>query len=609
ARKAGFVLSAECGGQGTCRRCKVKLLSGGLFIAGEQNLSDAEKAGNIVLACMARIDGDVTIELLPESELRYDPGAADRDLEPQEHPGYALKSLGLSLTPLVSKANLDVPPPTLENSVDDYSRFQTSFKKQVTDKRIETPLSVLRSLASEVRQADGHLAVIYAEEADRIGVVQAVHEAKYMYGLAVDIGTTTVFVRLIDLADGKILGEASDYNAQISCGGDVIHRIVYAGKGKELAELQSLIQQTINKLIKSLLKEHKLKKDAIKIVVAAGNTTMQHLFLGLDPKQIRLEPFVPTVTRIPVVSAASSGLDVLPTAPVFHAPSVASYVGGDITAGLLAAGIHRSEKLTLYVDLGTNGEIALGNKDWLTACACSAGPAFEGAGVKCGMRAAPGGINRVESDATDGILTFQVIGHVAPRGICGSGMIDLLAELRATNRITPRGKLNQEIDPRRIRANRGKQEIVLVKGDNGTGTDDIVLTEIDIDNLIRTEGAIFAGIMTLCKGVGIQPQEIERVVIAGAFGKHLDVNNAIRIGMLPDLPRKRFEYIGNGSLQGASMALLSQRMWQQTQDIADRVTYFELSSWPGYMDEFMAALFLPHTDGRLFPSVGKINVR
>ncbi|MFH1733149.1 MAG: ASKHA domain-containing protein [bacterium] len=558
---------------------------------------------------MARIDGDVTIELLPESELRYDPGAADRDLEPQEHPGYALKSLGLSLTPLVSKANLDVPPPTLENSVDDYSRFQTSFKKQVTDKRIETPLSVLRSLASEVRQADGHLAVIYAEEADRIGVVQAVHEAKYMYGLAVDIGTTTVFVRLIDLADGKILGEASDYNAQISCGGDVIHRIVYAGKGKELAELQSLIQQTINKLIKSLLKEHKLKKDAIKIVVAAGNTTMQHLFLGLDPKQIRLEPFVPTVTRIPVVSAASSGLDVLPTAPVFHAPSVASYVGGDITAGLLAAGIHRSEKLTLYVDLGTNGEIALGNKDWLTACACSAGPAFEGAGVKCGMRAAPGGINRVESDATDGILTFQVIGHVAPRGICGSGMIDLLAELRATNRITPRGKLNQEIDPRRIRANRGKQEIVLVKGDNGTGTDDIVLTEIDIDNLIRTKGAIFAGIMTLCKGVGIQPQEIERVVIAGAFGKHLDVNNAIRIGMLPDLPRKRFEYIGNGSLQGASMALLSQRMWQQTQDIADRVTYFELSSWPGYMDEFMAALFLPHTDGRLFPSVGKINVR
>jgi len=603
ARKAGFVLSAECGGQGTCRRCKVKLLSGDLFISGDMNLSKAEVERKIVLACVARIDGDVEIEIPSESDLRYDPGAADRSLEPAEHPGDLLQTLGLTLNPLVKHQSLTIPAPSLENSVSDDTRLRLELKKHSNSRPVEIPLSVLKSLASTLREKEGNISVAYYDANGANHIIDLTPEQEKSYGLAIDIGTTTVFVRLIDLSDGRILGEASDYNAQISCGGDIIHRIVYAGKGKGLSELQSLILKTVNKLIKSLLKENKIRKEYVKLAVAGGNTTMQHLFLGLDPKHIRLEPFVPTVVDIPAYTSAETGLEILTTAPVFHAPSVASYVGGDITAGLLACGIHRSEKLTLYVDLGTNGEIALGNKDWLTACACSAGPAFEGAGVKCGMRAAPGGIDKVKSDATDGILTFSTIGQVAPRGICGSGMIDLLAELRATNRITPRGKLNQDADPRRIRATGGKQEIVLVKGEPDGGTGEIVLTEIDIDNLIRTKGAIFAGIMTLCKGVGIDLQEIERVVIAGAFGKYLDIHNAIRIGMLPDLERKRFEYIGNGSLKGASMAMLSQRLWEELQGIASMITYFELSSWPGYMDDFMAALFLPHTDGGLFPNV------
>jgi len=255
------------------------------------------------------------------------------------------------------------------------------------------------------------------------------------------------------------------------------------------------------------------------------------------------------------------------------------------------------------VDLGTNGEIALGNRQWLTACACSAGPAFEGSGVKCGMRALPGGIDQVTRDADDGTLCFRTIGGGTPRGICGSGMIDLLAQLRATGRINPRGKLNPDADPRRIRRRGRRSEIVLIKGNDPKGADDIVVTDADLDNLIRTKGAIFAGIMTLLKGVGLEPQEIQRVVIAGAFGRYLDIENAVRIGMLPDLPRERFEYIGNGSLRGAGLALLSRKLWEEMHAIADKITYFELSTWPGYMDEFMASLFLPHTDRSLFPSV------
>ncbi len=604
ARRAGFILKSECGGQGTCRRCKVKILSGDVFLTGAANLTESEREEGYTLSCLARITGDLEVEIPPESELRFAPDSVAAALTPEEHPGGDIRALGLKIEPLTGQVHLHVPPATPENNSPDWERLSRSLHEAGIPGDFEADLEVLQSLPRVLRGKKGEVTVAYQPRASG-GIVTHLCEGDCpFYGIAFDLGTTTVFARLLDLETGEVIGETSDFNDQIPCGGDIIHRIVYAERGAGLQELRTLARDTMNRLCEELSRTTRVNVSSrTAACVVAGNTTMQHLFLGLDPKYIRRDPYVPCATRFPVFRSRDLELALPSGVPVFLTPSVASYVGGDITAGLLAAGVHRSDDLTLYVDLGTNGEIALGNRHWLTACACSAGPAFEGSGVKCGMRALPGGIDRVTSDATDGSLSFRTIGGGTPLGICGSGMIDLLAELRATGRINPRGKFNADADPRRIRRSGRRSEIVLIKGKDADGAEDIVVTEADLDNLIRTKGAIFAGIMTLLKGVGLKPQEIQRVVIAGAFGKYLDIENAIRIGMLPDLPRDRFEYIGNGSLRGAGLALLSRKLWEEMHAIADRITTFELSTWPGYMDEFMASLFLPHTDKSLFPSV------
>lgn len=604
ARRAGYVLQSECGGQGTCRSCKVRLLSGDVFSTGEPNLTAAERNDNYALACLCRVIENLEVEVPAESEYSFSPEALGVERSPGDHPEDEIRSRGLSLDPLVRRIAIGVPPPSLQNNSSDFERLCVALAKGGVKGPFNASVNVLRALSEQLRRRGGNVAATLHDGDQATEILRIESEQEPIYGLALDVGTTTLFARLIELETCKLVAESSDFNSQISCGGDVIHRIIYAGKKGGLDRLRTLVQGSVAGLIDRLLDEAKATREQILAAIVAGNTTMQHLFLGLDPRTIREEPYVPTVTHFPLFRAVEVGLPICDNAPVFLTPSVASYVGGDITAGLLAAGVHHSSKLTLYVDLGTNGEVALGNEEWLSACACSAGPAFEGTGVKCGMRALPGGIERVQHDAETGKLTYRIIGGGIPKGICGSGLIDLLAELRRTDRITARGKLIPEADPQRIRKSGRKAEMLLIDGAETGGSGDIVITDADLDNLIRTKGAIFAGIQTLLKGVGLRAVDIERVVIAGGFGRSLDIGNAIRIGMLPDLPRDRFEYIGNGSLRGAGLALLSRQLWKELHDISRKITYFELSSWPGYMDEFMAALFLPHTDGGLFPSVG-----
>ena len=605
-RRAGYRLSTECGGQGTCRRCKVRLLSGDVFTIGHPNLTAKEKAQNYLLACLARVAGDLEIEIPAKSQFAPAGEHLKAEWSPGEHPGREIRAQGMPLMPLARRIKIRVPPPTLQDNSSDHDRLCRALNKLSLGEAFHTQLEVLRKLSQSLRKQDGLVYVLLHQTEESTSILDLDEDGfEPIYGLALDVGTTTLFARLLDLHSGEVKAEASDFNWQIPCGADVIHRIIYASKGSGLAELRKLALAASEDLLQRLLEQAGATKNAVVAAIVAGNATMEHLFLGLDPKTIREEPYVPTVTHFPILNAGEAELNIFPRAPVLISPSVASYVGGDITAGLLAAGVHRSEKLCLYVDLGTNGEVALGNREWLTACACSAGPAFEGSGVRCGMRALPGAIDQVRSDATSGNLTFRVIGGGAPRGICGSGLIDLLAELRATERINARGKFNPEADSRRIRKEGRKGEFVLVDAAQTEGAGEIIIGEVDLDNLIRAKGAIFAGIMTLLKGVGLEPQAIERVIIAGGFGRYLDIERAIRIGMLPDLPRGRYEYIGNGSLRGAGLALLSDRMRRELDEIARRITYFELSAWAGYMDEFMAALFLPHTDLGLFPSVKK----
>ncbi|RJP76598.1 MAG: DUF4445 domain-containing protein [Candidatus Zixiibacteriota bacterium] len=603
ARRAGYMLRTECGGLGTCRRCKVRLLSGEVFTAGRPNLSAREQEQGFALACVSRVTGDVEVQIPPGSQFTFSREALPAEWSPGEHPGRELKALGLPLEPLAERLRLKVPPPTLQDNSSDFDRLCRALTRRGLPAPFQAGPEALRRLARTLRAHDGEIHVLLHRGAAATLILDLdADEPQPVYGLALDVGTTTLFARLIDLATGEVAAEASDFNAQIPCGADIIHRIVYAGRPGGLDELRKLILEATEALLRRMVKEVGGHPHRVVAAVVAGNATMQHLFLGLDPRTIREEPYVPTVTHFPLLSARDAGLGLHPRAPVLFSPSVASYVGGDITAGLVAAGVHRAEELCLYVDLGTNGEVALGNREWLTACACSAGPAFEGSGVRCGMRALPGAVDQVRSDGR-GRLTFRVIGGGSPRGICGSGLIDLLAELRATGRLDARGKFRPEADPERLRRHGRHTELVLASEADTGGAGDLAISEVDLDNLVRTKGAIFAGIMTLLKGVGLEPGAIDRVIIAGGFGRYLDVERAVQIGMLPDLPREHFSYLGNGSLRGAGLALLSQRLRDELEEVARRVTYFELSAWPGYMDEFMAALFLPHTEAALFPSV------
>ena len=408
---------------------------------------------------------------------------------------------------------------------------------------------------------------------------------------------------LVDLGTRATLGRESEYNAQISCGDDVISRIVYSTKKDGLSRLQGLVAGTINTLVDRLLEKTGVERDDIVSLVAAGNTTMVHLFYGIDPRHIRAEPYIPTMNFIPTVEAARLGLRIARGARVYCVPGRASYVGGDITAGLLASGVFRSDKLTLFIDIGTNGEMALGNAEWLLSCACSAGPAFEGGSVKHGMRAVMGAIEivRINPDTLEPMIV--TIGQQRAKGICGSGLIDAVAELFLTGIINEKGKFNLDLGHPRIRVAGGTAEYVLVAAADSAIGADITITEADLDNLIRTKGAIYAGIATLLEQMEMTVDAIEQVYIGGGFGRYLELDQAITIGLLPEVAEEKVKYVGNSSLLGAHLVLLSQSARDSAGEIARSMTYLELSTNPGFMDNYVSALFLPHTDQHLFPSV------
>jgi uncharacterized 2Fe-2S/4Fe-4S cluster protein (DUF4445 family) len=441
--------------------------------------------------------------------------------------------------------------------------------------------------------------------------VEAGDTTRTLVGAVVDIGTTTVVVSLVNLNTGKLLETAAEYNDQIACGEDVISRIIYSqqSNGDGLRRLRGLILQTINRLIGYICKWRRVDPTQILEVVVAGNTTMTHIFHGLDPQQLRMEPYVPTANHYPMVTGNEAGLVVHPEAGVWTYPTVAAYIGGDITSGVIASGQHRTDKLTLFMDVGTNGELVLGNSDWLVTCACSAGPAFEGAGVHCGMRATIGAIDEVSVNPTTLEPTLKVIGDVRPLGICGSGMISALAEMFITGVIDRQGRIDVDrvrrrvADPRRVRRGDHGGEYVLVWASESDSGRDIVLTEVDIDNLVRTKAAIYAGITSLTRKVGVRLEDVEQVLIGGSFGQHINVEHAIRIGLLPDLPCERFRFLGNTSLRGAYQALVSREVRGLADEVAGKMTYLELVADSSFYNEYTSAMFLPHTDLVAFPSV------
>jgi uncharacterized 2Fe-2S/4Fe-4S cluster protein (DUF4445 family) len=600
AQAADIHLNASCSGKGSCGKCKIVVAQGKVDTASTPLLTDQEKEKGYVLACQTRILEDLTVRI-PEEDLARKLKIAGTGQAVTAR----LKGMVDTIDPMLKEFHLTLEPPTMQDSVSDLDRLNRGLTKAGCDvDRLNVGLKVVRQLADVVRQDNWQItvAVIRRRCANEILEVHPGNGARPSLGLAVDVGTTTIVVYLVDMSDGTVLAAAAGHNRQADCGDDVINRIICAEKNG-VKKLAAMALATINALIGEALASAGAKSESIRNVVISGNTTMAHLLLQIEPRYIRRDPYIPSVSDFPILKAGEIGLKANPIAAVFVMPGPASYVGGDIVAGVLATGFHRDAPMALFIDIGTNGEIVLGNKEWLMAAACSAGPAFEGGGIRWGMRAEEGAIEKVTIDGRTLVPEIVSVGDAAPRGICGSGMIDLISELLKTGIIDRSGRFQTGLENHRIRDVGGEPAYVLAFADQTPMNEDIVFTASDLKNLIYSKGAVYAGFTTLLAEAGMDFSMVDRFIITGGFGQYLNIEKAIRIGLLPDIDRSKFTYMGNSSIVGAYLALLSNDYRLEARDICSSITYVDFSSRPQYMDQFTSALFLPHTDLNAFPSV------
>jgi uncharacterized 2Fe-2S/4Fe-4S cluster protein (DUF4445 family) len=601
AKQAGIELDFPCGGQGTCGRCAARLISGRLDVIETSASADTVLDEGYILACRAKIgDEDAVLEVRKQPDL-----SAGQFIDEEEEASFMppeWQERPADQGALVSAYFLEVTAQQEGEGGSDLERLNTSLWQNPEEPAFDYSLPALRELAGALRGRDGKAMAAAGRFGERRRLIhlEAGGDIHSLYGIAVDLGTTTVAVNLVSLTENRIVASRTDYNGQVVCGLDIISRINYAGRPERLEELRLRALKTINGLIGRLVSAIAPARNRIYGCALSGNTTMIHLLLGLNPEYIRLSPYTPTILDMPPLRAGDIGLDIHPEGPVFISPAVGSYVGGDIAAGLLCTGSALSnDEICLFVDIGTNGEIVVGNGDFLMACACSAGPAFEGGGIGSGMRAAHGAIDRVQIDRKTGQAIYRTIGDIPPRGICGSGMLSLLAGLFLGEWLDASGRFKRP----------SSSPFIDFKGRLGIYTvvhwekNAITVTERDIENLIRAKAALYAACGLLLKRAGIGFQDIAKIFIAGGFGRYLDIEDAVTVGLLPDIPRDRLHYLGNASLKGSTMILLSEEYRQLQQDLVKRMTYVELNADPEYMDQYTGALFLPHTDRSQFPSL------
>ena len=621
AQNAGVYLNASCGGKGVCGGCKVRVNAGNVKTRYSPKITDMEERHGIRQACLCSVESDLEIFVPKRSRadagaLPDDEGVAARhsvDFAPELRPPWRLD-------PPVKRLYIEAVPPAPNDNINDLTRVMRALKTSHGIEDAAVDFRVLKTLPREARKDNWKLTLTlnslrrdapggdlegYAQRRPRIVHMEGSNTAEKHYAIAVDIGTTTVAVELLDVHEGKVLARRSEYNAQISRGEDVISRILYAEKEGGLKELQNLVAGTINSLIDKLLNDTGVERKYVFGMSAAGNTTMTHIFLDLDVRHIRRSPYTPVMFMAPQVPANELGLNLEEYVRVYTFPMVASYVGGDIVSGVVSNGMYLRPELTLYMDIGTNGEIVLGNKEWLLTASASAGSAFEGGGIEYGMRATIGAIDSVMIDHFTAKPDYDTIGKMPPRGICGSGIIDLAAELMVAGILGPDGKFDTSRHCPRLRETEGLTEYVVEYADNTGIGEDIVFTEMDVDNLMRAKAAMYAGYNTLLESVNMDVSDLDRVLIAGGFGRGLKFKNAIALGLLPDIDPSRIRYVGNGSLIGARLICFSEALMSDAERVGAMMTNFELSETPKFMEHYVAALFLPHTEIERFPSVVK----
>ncbi len=611
ARDAGIDIDAPCAGNGTCGKCRIQVLQGEVDSQPTRHITDEDFAAGWRLACDSRVVGDAEIAV-PETASAFKTGIRTADLnDPTVRAAFDkvqadLRAADVMGDPAVFTCTVTMAPPSLEDTIPDNDRLELAVQAE-TGMEAHITLFVLRELAQILRANDFRVKCVLARDGDAARILDVLPaEGRFdICGLAIDIGTTTVTAALVDLETGELRARGSAGNGQIRYGADVINRIIESSRpgGRERLR-KAVVDETLVPLINTLCRQAGISKKHVYRACIAGNTTMSHLLLGLFSDPVRMEPFIPSFFQCRELRLADVLPGMHPDAGLMLAPNVGSYVGGDITAGLLACTLWNRDELALFLDLGTNGEIVLGSSEYLFTCACSAGPAFEGGDISCGMRATNGAIEEVHIDKETMEPTLVIIGDEGqkPIGLCGSGIIDTVAELFRSGIISAKGKLARE--GKRVKHDEhGMGRYILAFEEESADGREISINEVDLDNFIRAKGAIFSAILLMLRQLGMEPSDLKHIQIAGGIGGGIDFPNAITIGMFPDLPLDKFSYIGNSSLSGAYAILLSSRAEEKVRELGSSMMYVELSNEPGYMDEFVSACFLPHTNSKLFPSV------
>ncbi|MDI6758815.1 MAG: ASKHA domain-containing protein [Candidatus Omnitrophota bacterium] len=616
---AGVYINSSCGGDGVCGRCKIILKKGLLLTQPTGRISLKEREKGFYLACLSTAQSDVQIEIPEESRLdleKLTPEEIDIRLkglysesEEIESPKTALNKEIWTHSPLATKLYLELPTPTLEDKISDLERLYRQIHKLNDIPIMQTGLTNIRRLGELLRSSDWKITVTLGKRngTTEIVLIEPGNTSFKNFGLAFDIGTTTISCQLVDLNTKKVLGTKAAYNKQASFGSDIITRIIYAQEVDGLEKLHHAVIDGMNQMTQELIHEHKIDLNDVNCILCAGNTTMVHLLLRVEPTYIRREPYAPVANFIPTIRAAEAGIKINPRGLLSCVPGISSYAGGDVTAGVLSCGLDNEKDLSILIDIGTNGEIVLGNRDFLISASASAGPAFEGSGLTCGMRSSAGAIQKVKINSEDLQVTYNSITapgglNIKPRGICGSGYIDIISQMFRAGLLDKNGRI-KAINHRRIRNGEYGKEFILAFKEEASSTSDIVITEADIENIKRSKAAIYSAVSSLVNHMALDFSKIKKIFIAGGFGAYINIDNAISIGLLPDLERSKFIFVGNSSLSGSRAILLSYEAMKKANEIAKKITYFELSVEPGYMDEYMAALFFPHTDLTLFSSV------
>ena len=610
ARRANVAIDAPCSGNGSCGKCRVKLLEGELDTIPSRHISEEDFAAGWRLSCNCKVVGDCTV-MVPDIASAYQSRMKTADLSSPEEVAIfeqcqkELRNSGIRFENNFRAVVLAMSAPTEEDTMPDNERLTWAIQEATGVESVEIPYTVMVKLARILREHDFGVCVKGELRGSTFRCMEICPpEDTTIVGCAIDIGTTTVSMVLTDLETGKLLAKGSSGNGQIRYGADVINRIIEQSRPGGVEKLQdAIVKETLTPVLVKLCKTAGISGQSVLRMSIGANTTMTHLLVGVDSDPVRMDPYIPSFFSWEGLLAGDLHLPVNPLAPVVIAPNIGSYVGGDITAGTLASTIWDQDEMSLFIDLGTNGELVFGNREFLMSCACSAGPAFEGGDISCGMRATDGAVEACVIDQKTMEPTLSIVGKKGQKcvGICGSGIIDIISELYRCAIINAKGLFVRE-GKRILRDQHGMGRYVLAFPEETETGREVSINEVDIDNFIRAKGAIFSAIDTLLKSVDMTVDMIDKVYVAGGIGSGINMKNAVNIGMFPDVELEKFRYIGNSSLTGAYAMVLSDEAIAKTAEVAANMTYLELSTYPGYMDAFVAACFIPHTDAKLFPS-------